>query len=129
MVYYQKFVAIKSLKNADFEGVLTSVLKEAQTMQKLCHSNIVTMYGISLPFKDEPLKLVSIMNDRERAKESLQTILTVVSAATELDMKTFFQTSNWYVWNVNSWKCTLNGRITRLPIFRDIWKFRKYLRT
>ncbi|XP_078374573.1 uncharacterized protein LOC144658113 isoform X2 [Oculina patagonica] len=54
-----KFVAIKSLKNADFEGVLTSVLKEAQTMQKLCHSNIVTMYGISLPYKDEPLKLVT----------------------------------------------------------------------
>ena len=58
MVYYQKYVAIKSLKNTNFDGVLKSVLEEALTMQKLSHSNIVKMYGISLPFKDEPLKLV-----------------------------------------------------------------------
>lgn len=75
MVYYQKFVAIKSLKNTSFEGVLTSVLMEAQTMQKLCHSNIVKMYGISLPFKDEPLKLVSMFINCEREKASLQTNL------------------------------------------------------
>ena len=70
MVYYQKFVAIKSLKNADFDGVLESFLEEAQTMQKLSHSNIVQMYGISLPFKDEPLKLVSINVDKLRASKS-----------------------------------------------------------
>ena len=58
MVYFQKYVAIKSLKNTAFDGVLQSVLEEARTMQKLSHNNIVKMYGISLPFRDEPLKLV-----------------------------------------------------------------------
>ncbi|KAJ7381687.1 hypothetical protein OS493_039611, partial [Desmophyllum pertusum] len=53
------YVAIKSLKNTAFEGVLKGVLEEARTMQKLSHDNIVKMYGISLPFKDEPLKLVT----------------------------------------------------------------------
>ena len=58
MVYYQKKVAIKSLKNTAFDGVLKGVLEEAQTMQRLSHNYIVKMYGISLPFKEEPLKLV-----------------------------------------------------------------------
>lgn len=60
MIYYQKFVAIKSLKNTAFDGVLKDVLEEAQTMQRLSHNFIVKMYGISLPSKEEPLKLVSM---------------------------------------------------------------------
>ena len=56
IIYYQIYVAIKSLKNASLEGVL----EEAVTMQRLSHNYIVKMYGISLPFKEEPLKLVSI---------------------------------------------------------------------
>ncbi|XP_078374560.1 uncharacterized protein LOC144658102 isoform X2 [Oculina patagonica] len=55
----EKFVAIKSIKNTAFDGVLKSVLEEARTMQKLAHTNIVKMYGITLPFGDEPLKLVT----------------------------------------------------------------------
>ena len=60
MVYYQIYVAIKSLKNTSFDGVLKDVLEEALTMQRLSHDYVVKMYGISLPFKEEPLKLVSI---------------------------------------------------------------------
>lgn len=60
MAYYQSNVAIKSLKNTAVDGVLKCVLEEARTMQKLSHEFIVKMYGISLPFKEEPLKLVSM---------------------------------------------------------------------
>ena len=51
-------VAIKSMKNADIDGVLKSILQEAQTMQKLCHDYIVKLFGISLPSGDESLRLV-----------------------------------------------------------------------
>jgi len=60
MVYFQKYVAIKSLKNTSFDGVLKGVLEEALTMQRLSNDYIVKMHGISLPFKEEPLKLVSL---------------------------------------------------------------------
>jgi len=60
MVYFQKYVAIKSLKNTAFDGVLKGVLEEALTMQRLSNDYIVNMYGISLPSKEEPLKLVSL---------------------------------------------------------------------
>lgn len=55
----QKQVAIKSIKNTEFDGVLRCILQEAQTMQKLCHNNIVKLYGISLPSaKEQQLRLV-----------------------------------------------------------------------
>ena len=60
LCYYQKYVAIKSLKNTSLDGVLKGVLEEALTMQRLSHDYIVKMYGISLPCKEEPLKLVSM---------------------------------------------------------------------
>ena len=60
MVYFQKYVAIKSLKNTAFDGVLKGVLEEALTMQRLSNDYIVNMYGISLTSKEEPLKLVSL---------------------------------------------------------------------
>ena len=53
------YVAIKSIKNSAIDGVLKSVLQEAQTMQKLSHENIVKFYGISLPSGEEQLRLVS----------------------------------------------------------------------
>ena len=52
------YVAIKSIKNSAIDGVLKSVLQEAQTMQKLSHENIVKFYGISLPSGEEQLRLV-----------------------------------------------------------------------
>ena len=61
MIRYQTFVAIKSLKNMAVDGVYHSVLREAETMLKLCHENIVKFYGISLPFGEEQLKLVCIL--------------------------------------------------------------------
>ena len=59
MIYCQKYVAIKSMQNTAFEGVLKDLLEEAQTMQRLSHDYIVKMYGMSLPSKEQPLKLVS----------------------------------------------------------------------
>lgn len=53
------YVAIKSIKNSAIDGVLKSVLQEAQTMQKLSHENIVKFYGISLPSGEEQLRLVT----------------------------------------------------------------------
>lgn len=67
-----KYVAIKSLKNTAFDGVLKDVLEEAQTMQRLSHDYIVKMYGISLPSKEEPLKLVTEYASYGSLEENLQ---------------------------------------------------------
>ena len=63
MISCQKYVAIKSMKNTAFDGVLKDLLEEAQTMQRLTHQYIVKMYGMSLPSKEEPLKLVSMWTE------------------------------------------------------------------
>ena len=55
----QKYVAVKSLKNIHIDGVLSAMLKEAAIMQKLQNPHIVTLFGISLPEGEEPLKLAS----------------------------------------------------------------------
>ncbi|XP_068754263.1 ack-related non-receptor tyrosine kinase-like [Montipora capricornis] len=57
-----KEVAVKSLKNTADEKWLSNILREALTMQKLSHTNIVKFYGISYPPESDntsPLMLVT----------------------------------------------------------------------
>lgn len=57
-----KEVAVKSLKNTADEKWLSTILREALTMQKLSHTNIVKFYGISYPPESDntsPLMLVT----------------------------------------------------------------------